>query len=165
MTVSRLTLTGLLALAACGPQSNPPTEPAAPIDTPAAEVPPPPPPPGVGSILPGSGPQSFVGRWAADVAWCLNEQGPERPIEITVTRFEGYENSCAITAVDQVSEGYEANLSCTGEGMTSNERVRMAVSGQTMRLTWLNRENAVVSLTKCTQLNDTAPAHSRAGAG
>ncbi|KQW83185.1 hypothetical protein ASC65_07620 [Brevundimonas sp. Root1279] len=106
--------------------------------------------------MPGAGPRSFVGRWAADVAWCLNREGPERPIEITTTRFEGYENSCAIAAVDQVSQGYEAALTCTGEGMTSNERIRMEVAGQTMRLTWLNRDNATVALTKCTQLNETA---------
>lgn len=156
MTLSRLTLAGLLALAACGPEAtNPPTEPAQPIDTPAAAAPPLPPPPGVGSVMPGAGPQSFVGRWAADVAWCLNQQGAERPIEISATRFEGYENSCAIASVDQVGDGYEASLACTAEGTTSNERVRMAVSGQTLRLTWLNRENAVVSLTKCTQLDET----------
>lgn len=162
MTLFRLTpavaLTGLLTLAACGPaETNPPTEPAEAIETPAAETPPPPPPPGAGSVLPGTGPQSFVGRWAADVSWCLNQQGPERPIEISTTRFEGYENSCAIGSVDQVGEGYEADLVCTGEGMTARERVRMAVSGQTMRLTWLNRENAAVNLTKCTQLNETVP--------
>lgn len=156
MTLSRLTLAGLLALAACGPEAtNPPTEPAQPVDGAEAAAPPPPPPPGVGTVMPGAGPQSFVGRWAADVAWCLNTQGPERPIEITTTRFEGYENSCAIASVEQVGEGYEAALACTGEGMTSSERVRLAVSGQALRLTWLNRENAVISLTKCTQLDDT----------
>ena len=156
MTPARLTLAGLLVLAACGPEpANPPTDPAEPIDTPEAAAPPPPPPPGVGTVMPGAGPRSFVGRWAADVAWCLNQQGPERPIEITTTRFEGYENSCAITEVDQVGEGYEAALACTAEGTTSAERVRMEVSGQTMRLTWLNRGDAVVSLTKCTQLDET----------
>ena len=150
-------LLAVFALAACGPgEPNPPTEPADPIDTPGAAAPPSSPPPGAGSILPGTGPRSFVGRWAADVSWCPNVTGPERPIEITTTRFEGYENSCAIAEVDQVGEGYEAALTCTGEGMTSSERVRMAVAGQTMRLTWLNRDNAVVNLTKCTQLNETA---------
>lgn len=156
MTRATFSLLAALALAACGPgEPNPPTEPAEPIDSPEAEAPPGPPPPGTGSILPGSGPRSFVGRWAADVSWCPNVTGPERPIEITTTRFEGYENSCAIAAVDQVADGYEAALTCTAEGAVTNERVRMAVSGQTLRLTWLNRDNAVVALTKCTTLEDT----------
>jgi hypothetical protein len=106
-------------------------------------------------MLPGAGPRSFVGRWAADVSWCPNTTGPERPIEITTTRFEGYENSCAIASINQVADGYEAALTCTAEGTVSNERVHMAVTGQTLRLTWLNRDNAVVALTKCTTLEDT----------
>ena len=31
----------------------------------------------------------------------------------------------------------------------------MSVAAQTMRLTWLDRDNAVVTLTKCTTLEDT----------
>lgn len=156
MTRIRLSLLAVFAVAACGPgEPNPPTDPAEPIETPGAVAPPSTPPPGAGSILPGTGPRSFVGRWAADVSWCPNTTGPQRPIEITTTRFEGYENSCAIGSVDQVAEGYEAALTCTAEGAVSTERVRMAVSDQTMRLTWLNRDNAVVTLTKCTTLEDT----------
>jgi hypothetical protein len=158
MTRACFSLLAVLAVAACGPgEPNPPTDPAEPLDTPAAA---PPsavaPPPGAGSILPGTGPRSFVGRGAADVSWCPNTAGPQRPIEITTTRFEGYENSCAIGSIDQVADGYEVVLTCTAEGAVSNERVRMAVSGQAMRLTWLNRDNAVVTLTKCTTLEDTA---------
>jgi hypothetical protein len=157
MTRARFSLLAFLAVAACGPgEPNPPTDPAEPLDTPAAAAPPvAAPPPGAGTILPGTGPRNFVGRWAADVSWCPNTTGPQRPIEITTTRFEGYENSCAISSIDQVADGYEAALTCTAEGAVSNERVRMAVSGQAMRLTWLNRDNAVVTLTKCTTLEDT----------
>ena len=157
MTRIAASLFALFAVAACGPaEPNPPTEPAEPIDTSAAAAPPPAArPAGAGATLPGTGPRSFVGRWAADVSWCPNTTGPERPIEITTTRFEGYENSCAIGSVDQIANGYEAALTCTAEGATSTERVRMAVSGQTMRLTWLDRDNAVVTLTKCTTLEDT----------
>ena len=159
MTWTRTSLLAVLALAvaACGPgEPNPPTDPAEPIDSTEAAAPPPAaPPPGAGSILPGTGPRSFVGRWAADVAWCPNTTGPQQPIEITTTRFEGYENSCAIGAIDQIVDGYEAALTCTAEGTVSNERLRMTVSDQTMRLTWLNRDNAVVTLTKCTTLAET----------
>ena len=150
MTANRLILLSVLALAGCGrAETNPPTDPAAPIDTPEAQAPPPTPPPGVGSIMPGSGPQTFVGRWAANAAWCANPQGAERPIEITTTRFEGYENSCGILSISQVSDGYEAALACAAEGETTSERVLMAVQGDSLRLTWLNRNNAVVSLARC----------------
>ena len=158
MTRTCFSLLALLAVAACGPgETNPPTEPADPIDTAGAAAPPPPAEPSAsaGTILPGTGPRSFVGRWAADVSWCPNTTGPQRPIEITTTRFEGYENSCGIGAIDQIVDGYEAALTCTAEGTVSNERLRMTVSDQTMRLTWLNRDNAVVTLTKCTTLEDT----------
>ena len=139
-----------LAVAACGSgEPNHPSEPAEPVASPEA---PPPSSPG----QPGSGPRNFVGRWAADVSWCPNTTGPERPIEITTTRFEGYENSCAIASVSQVTDGYEALLTCTAEGTVSNERVRMNAVGQTLRLTWLDRSDAVVVLTKCTTLDDTA---------
>lgn len=158
MTVKRIALLSVLALAGCGQsETNLPTDPAAPIDTPEAEAPPPAPPPGVGSIMPGSGPQTFVGRWAANAAWCANAQGAERPIEITTTRFEGYENSCDIRSIRQVSDGYQASLVCTAEGQTSNEGVRMAVQGDSMRLTWLNRNNAVATLARCPAPPETAP--------
>jgi len=156
MTRICLSLLAVLAVTACGPgDPNPPTEPADPVETPAATVDPATPPPGAGPAMPGAAPRNFVGRCAADVSWCPNTIGIERPIEITTTRFEGYENSCAITSIIQVADGYEADLTCTGEGMVSNERVRMSVTGQTLRLTWLNRDNAVVTLTKCTTLEDT----------
>ncbi len=152
MTANHVALLSLLALALAGcgqSEINPPTDPAAPIDTPEAQAPAPTPPPGVGSIMPGSGPQTFVGRWAADAAWCVNPQGAERPIEITTTRFEGYENSCGIQSISQVSDGYQALLACAAEGVESNERIRMVVQGDGMRLTWLNRNNAVISLARC----------------
>ncbi|HWQ88327.1 hypothetical protein [Brevundimonas sp.] len=148
-----------LALVACGrSETNPPTDPAAPINTAEAEAPAPTPPPGVGSIMPGSGPQTFVGRWAANVRWCANPRGAERPIEISTTRFEGYENSCGILSISQVADGYEAALACAAEGQTSNERVRMAVQGDAMRLTWLNRNGAAVSLVRCPAPEAAAPA-------
>ncbi|MFN3930315.1 MAG: hypothetical protein ACK4JY_01085 [Brevundimonas sp.] len=156
MIGTRFCLLAVVAVAACGDgEANPPTQPASPIDTPEAAAPPPAASPGVGSVMPGSGPRSFVGRWTADVSWCSNTTGPERPIEITTTRFEGYENSCAIGSVDQIADGYEAGLTCTAEGVVSRERVRLSVTGQTLRLTWLNRDNALVTLTKCTTLEDT----------
>ncbi len=139
-----------LALAACGEEAtNPPTQPAPPVVTPEAAAPPPSAPPEAGAALPGSGPASFVGRWAADVAWCSNTTGAEQPIEITTTRFEGYENSCAIDRIDETAGDYQAALTCQAEGMTTRERVRLAVQGDSLRLTWPDRDGAVVLLTRC----------------
>ncbi|RZJ19655.1 MAG: hypothetical protein EON91_00025 [Brevundimonas sp.] len=144
----------MAGLAACGREPvNPPTEPAAPVaETPGEPLPP---QPGLTPTVPGTGPASFVGRWAADAAWCAAPKGAERPIEITPQRFEGYENSCAIDAINQTAGAYDATLTCQSEGGTRRERVRMAASGQNMTLTWLNRQGAQVSLTKCTTLAET----------
>lgn len=150
MTTYRLAVTALMTLSACGQVgTNAPTDPAAPINTPEAEAPPPVPPPGGGSIMPGSGPQTFVGHWAAKAAWCTRPNGAQRPIQITTTRFEGYGNSCGILSIAQVAEGYEAALACAAEGQTSRERIRLAVHGDSLRLTWLNRDGAVISLARC----------------
>lgn len=144
----------LLALAACDREPvNPPTEPAPPVD--GAPVAPAAPEPGVTPTLPGTGPTSFVGRWAANVAWCAAPEGAERPIEITPTRFEGYENSCALASVTETATGYDAALVCQSEGTVRRERIRMAVADQTLNLTWLDRDGARTQLTKCTTLAET----------
>jgi len=110
----------------------------------------------------GTGAPSFVGRWASDVSWCSNTQGDARPIEITIDRVEGYENSCAILTIDEAGPAYEATLRCEAEGTTVTERIRMAVSGQSMALTYLDRRQARVDLTKCTTLTNNLPAGSEA---
>ncbi len=145
-------------LSACGPEAavNPPTDPAPAIETPGMAS------PGVGSgaagagLMPGTGPATFVGRWAANVEWCTVPTGEGRPIEITATRFKGYENSCEIADVEQIANGYEAVLQCQSEGTTSTERVRMVVTGQSMALTYLDRGTNRTTLTKCTTLGDTS---------
>jgi hypothetical protein len=151
---SLLVLTALASLGACGEgEVNPPTQPAPAVEVvdPAARVEEP-----DGPTLPGRGPVSFVGRWAADVSWCANTQGAERPIEITPNRFEGYENSCAIEAVDQVADGYVATLACVAEGTNSRERVKFSAADDVLRLTWLDRSDRAILLRKCTTLAETA---------
>ena len=151
--ISILALSALLA--ACGDRRdvNPPTEPAQTVgrasSAPSAG------PSSIAANLPGAGPANFVGRWSANVEWCAAPRGDQRPIEITTTRFEGYENSCDITRIDQRDGGYEAALACVAEGQTSNERVRMVVDDQVMTLTYLDRNNGQVALTRCTTLADT----------
>lgn len=140
----------ILLLAACGPDAEPTTT------QPDVTVPAPIEDPSVAASMPGAGPTSFVGRWAADVAWCPNTNGDTQPITITPTQFIGYENSCDIAEVTQTADAYQATLRCQSEGMATTERVRMAVEGQTLNLTYLDRDSATVQLTKCTTLADTA---------
>lgn len=154
MTRIALIAAAALATTACGESGpvNPPTEPADPVTQvdPAAPA-----EKGMMSMLPGRGPTSFVGRWAADVSWCATPQGDRRPIEITATRFEGYENSCEIAAVDEVADGYVATLACASEGSVHSERAKFAVTDDVMRLTWLDRVGDPATLRKCTTLTDT----------
>ncbi|RZJ28801.1 MAG: hypothetical protein EON85_08230 [Brevundimonas sp.] len=149
MKRSLLTMAGLvLGLAACERQGvNPPTEPAAPVQT--AEVAPPLAPAGLDPVMPGAGPATFVGRWAGQPGWCARTTGPERPVTITPLRLDGYESSCAITSLAQVANGYDAALVCQAEGQTTRERVRLSVQDDVLRLTWLNRDDAVILLTRC----------------
>ncbi len=153
---AQLLLPSTLLLASCGdgPDVNPPTQPAQPAAATAAAAQAAP-STSLAPLLPGAGPTSFVGIWAADVAWCAAPQGANRPIEITPTRFEGYENSCAITSVHEGEAGYDATLACQSEGVASTERVRMSVAGQTLSLTYLDRDARSVRLLKCTTLTDT----------
>lgn len=146
----------LVCLSACeeARQVNPPTQPAQgiPIDDAVPQGTP-------GTLtLPGRGPVSFVGSWAGDPSWCAAPQGERRPIEITPMRFEGYENSCAIASVEEVTDGYVATLDCQSEGATRRERVKMAVTTDTMTLRWLDRAGPPVILHQCTTLGDTATA-------
>lgn len=145
----------ICGLAACGDNGpvNSPTEPAAPV---TADDPSAPAARGQTSMLPGRGATSFVGRWAADVSWCAAPQGERRPIEISSTRFEGYENSCEIAAVEEVADGYVATLACISEGTARSERVRFQVADDVMRMSYLDRAGDPVTLRKCTTLEDTA---------
>lgn len=136
----------LLTLAACGREPvNPPTDPARPVQEPEDDGGRSP----SGAYLPGRGPPTFVGRWAGREAWCAAPSGDRRPIEISTSRFEGYENSCAITDLAQAGDGYDLTLTCAAEGEVARERVRLAVAGDDMRLTWLTRGGLEVSLKRC----------------
>lgn len=145
---------GVFALAACGEASsvNPPTEPAEPPRTPDAlgsgES-------GPGMSIPGVGPASFVGRWAADARWCPEGQSPDQAITITPLAFQGYENRCDLTRIDEVQGGYQVALRCQSEGQTTDERARFTSTGQTLDILWLDRPGQpVTKLLRCTTLAD-----------
>ena len=134
----------LLVLAACGDQTNPPTEQAEPVTEAPVTNP-------TAPVRPGDGPDSFVGAWAADAAWCGNTSATtdQVPILITAERFEGYENRCDITAIERTGDSYDASLSCEAEGMTSQETVNMRVVGDTLTLTYADRGGEPVQLVRC----------------
>lgn len=135
-----------LALAAC--EAPPQEAPAAP----PAEAPPsaqPQPPEPAAAADRGMVEPPFVGRWAAEAAWCANETGAERPIRITASRFEGYENRCDIRSVVRNPEGWDATLACEAEGQRTTERVRMQVRGDEMVVTYRDRDATAVTFVRC----------------
>ncbi len=143
------------ALAACGrSEVNPPTEPADPVptpDQPSVQL------PGRTPTLPGRAPVSFVGRWAAQPGWCGNTTGAEQAIEISTTRFEGYENGCDITRIDEVRGGYVVGLACEAEGVSTIERAGFSASGRTLTVTWLDRASMKTEFTRCPPLDPPPP--------
>ena len=128
----------VLALAACEPAAEAPEAPPAEPSAGAPETPEPTSEPT---------PAAYVGAWAADPAWCENTTGPERPVRITATRFEGYENSCDMTEVQPADGGWTATFTCQAEGMTNVESVDMRPSGDQLELTWGSGQS--VTFTRC----------------
>ena len=123
---------------------NPPTEPAIPIEEPAAIA-----LPRAEARSREEGPVSFVGRWAAEADWCFNPRGDRVPIEINTTELRGYENRCDIQRITELSDGYEVALKCDAEGEARYERVRMTATAQTLAITWMDRSDRPVRLLRC----------------
>ena len=96
-----------------------------------------------------TGHAELLGDWAAYPSWCSNTTGAEQPVTITLARFEGYENSCAIESSRPLAEGYALELTCAAEGQTMRETVRASASGDRLTLSYPDREGATVALTRC----------------
>lgn len=142
-TLLRLAATASLAaaVAACG---NDPMEPGPVTPDPDAPLPPAQPAPARTT-----GHAELLGNWAAYPAWCSDTAGAERPIRITLTRFEGYENSCAIEASRPLPEGHELDLICEAEGQQNRETIRASVTEDQLRLSYPDRGGGTVALTRC----------------
>ena len=142
-TVIRLAATVSLAaaVAACGDE---PMEPGPVTPNPDAPLPPAEPAPARTT-----GHAELLGDWAAYPAWCSNTTGAERPITITLTRFEGYENSCAIEASRPIADGHELDLVCQGEGQETRETIRASATEDRLRLSYPDRDGATVAFTRC----------------
>jgi len=129
------------ALAACGSE---PMEPGPVTPNPDA-----PRPSAVPAPARTTGHADLLGDWAAYPAWCSDTAGAERPIRITLTRFEGYENSCAIEASRPLPEGHELDLICQAEGQQTRETIRASATGNRLRLSYPDRGGGTVALTRC----------------
>lgn len=83
--------------------------------------------PAAGAEAPSPEPAAFyVGRWAADPVWCT-DQSEGFPITITETRFEGRENICEMSGMEETPEGgVTAQLSCQSLGETVEEPIAFA---------------------------------------
>jgi len=150
-----------LILTSCGEGGggkNPPTEPAdavvanAPVQASGDQT------GSTASMLPGAGAPSFIGRWANDVSWCVNDgAATDRvPIQITTTRFEGYENGCDIVRISEEAASYVALLRCQSQGAVREERVRLTAAGDRLSILYLDRGGPAVDLNKCTTLAETS---------
>lgn len=142
-TLIRLAATASLAaaVAACG---NDPMEPGPVTPEPDAPLPPAAP----GPVEPTTHAE-LLGDWAAYPSWCGTTTGSERAITITLARFEGYENSCAIAASRSIADGHELDLICEAEGQTTRETIRASATGDRLRLSYPDRDGATVALTRC----------------
>lgn len=88
-------------------------------------------------------PPAYIGTWVADLSWCQNTVGPERPIEVTATEFRGYENTCQIVDVAQSADGWEATFNCQAEGQASTHPVGIEADGNRLEISWRNEGYSV----------------------
>jgi hypothetical protein len=96
-------------------------------------------------------PPSYVGRWAADPAWCRNRPGTSDEIPITFTRrgMEGLENSCRFDRIGGGPAHWNIAMTCRGEGMTARDQIELSVDGNTMQIVYRSRSDAPVKLARC----------------
>jgi hypothetical protein len=151
-------------LAACGSDNGntapPATPPAAPVATvPVAPAPATPAPAAPAAPAPAapagqsaSGDLGFLwGRWSADLARC-----DSAAIAISETRFEGAENSCALSGLTDTGDGsYSARLACTSQGSQNSERLAMTPvftpTGEGLVLVYPDRGPERITLLRCSR--------------
>lgn len=102
-----------------------------------SEAPPSPPQAPAGPAAP-EPPPAFVGTWAAEPSWCSNSIGPERPITVSETTFQGYENTCEITELQPTEAGWDATFACQAEGQASSHPVQIEANRERLEITWVS---------------------------
>lgn len=86
---------------------------------------------------------AFVGHWAAEPSWCANTLGPERPIVVSQTQFDGYENTCQIQDLVEAESGWTATFNCQAEGIASQEPVAITADRDRLEIRWLRQGYSV----------------------
>lgn len=119
----------LVLLCACQPAPDE-APPSAPPVTPV-EIPLP------AGVEPADPVPAFVGIWSAEEAWCLNPDGERRPVQLTESRFTGYENTCEITQVTPTDVGWTATFTCIAEGEITTQPVAIEANDQTLEINWI----------------------------
>jgi hypothetical protein len=145
-------LLALPLLAACDSEQQPPEAAA----TPAAEAQPAAAPMAAEPVAVAAAEADtapLFGTFARELNWC-NGEGDGFPVTISATSFQGYENSCDITALTDNGDGsFGAELSCTGEGQTVEESLVLvpvfAPSGEGINITYVDRGNDRTTLLRC----------------
>jgi hypothetical protein len=128
-----------LALSSCG-GNPPPTNPSS--ETAQAQ-------PAQSSVAADDALAPLFGTWALDPAQCGGQV-----LKISKSRFEGAENGCDISGYTDNGDGsYTAAMSCTAEGQTASESIKMrpifTPTGEGIDLTYLNRENLTTTVLRC----------------
>lgn len=91
----------------------------------------------------------YVGRWAADRVWCT-DQSEGFPITITETRFEGRENICDMSEIEDTPEGgVTAQLSCQAPGETIEEPIVFAPAGDQIAISYPDRGGDPILFSRC----------------
>ena len=128
-----------LVLAACQPAADTETSDSTAEPTSAESGEPATPP----ARPPVEAPAAYVGAWAADLSWCSNTIGPERPLVVTATEFRGYENICQITELQPADGGWTATFVCNAEGATTSHPVGIRAGDRELAISWLEEDRSV----------------------
>jgi hypothetical protein len=91
----------------------------------------------------------LFGTWGLDPANC-----GEQVLKISAKRFDGPGSGCDIEGFTDNGDGtYTAQMSCTADGQTSDERISMrpifAPTGEGIDLVYLDRDNLQSEVLRC----------------
>lgn len=91
----------------------------------------------------------YIGRWAADPVWCT-DQTDGFPITITEARFEGHENVCEMSDIEDTPEGgVTARLTCQSEGEVIEEPIVFSPAGPDLTIIWPDRGTEATTFSRC----------------
>lgn len=96
----------------------------------------------------------WAGVWAFDPAWCANADrigaASPAPVRLTADRFEGLENTCRITAAEQVGmqSAWRLVFVCQSEGETYDEETLIMLDGRDTLYRW-DGVGAPLAFTRC----------------